>query len=100
MKPVVATFAERTVARVAAALLKARFGLAAGDVSVATTAAYGEPHDGHALLAAWVPDEAEASIRAILVDSGGALQPQPWIPRVVRQDSASVVHPAGNARHS
>jgi hypothetical protein len=81
MRPVVATFTERTDASSIAERLQARFGLRAADVSVATAAAYREPYDGHALVVAWVPDELERAARGLVSAAGGDLRPQPWAAR-------------------
>ena len=99
VKPVVATFGSRAAATSVVTRLRATFGLPANDVSIAIAAAYGEPYDGHALIAAWVPDEAEETVRALLLDSGGALHPQPWTasPRGATSSQPRGEPPAGGA---
>ena len=81
MKPVVATFAKPAEASSIARRLRVSFGLPAPDISLATAAAYGEPYDGHALVAAWVADDIEDAVCRMLAKAGGELHPQPWDPR-------------------
>jgi hypothetical protein len=78
VRPVVATFASRADIMRFADQLRSRLGLPATAVSMAIVAAYGEPHDAHQLLVAWVPDDREAEATAMVVARGGTLQPQPW----------------------
>lgn len=87
MKPVVATFTELDRAASAAERLHGALALPAADVSMATTAAYGEPYDGHTLVVAWVPDNLEEDARGIVSAAGGELHPQPWASPDGRQNA-------------
>jgi hypothetical protein len=78
MKPVVATFASSADAVPFAKLLREELGLAESSVNIAVVAAYGEPHDAHQLVVAWVPDDRENEVNATVATCGGILQPQPW----------------------
>jgi hypothetical protein len=41
-------------------------------------AAFGEAHDGHALVAAWVPDEQVRAAREMLDAAGATVHEEPW----------------------
>jgi hypothetical protein len=93
--PVVATFPLDTDVGPLAVRLRAAFTIDARDISTAAVAAFGEPHDGHRLLVAWVPDDREDEVRAMVTDGGGTLHPQPPGTRPPVDGEA---HPAGSPR--
>jgi hypothetical protein len=94
---VVATFAHPPNAARLAGVLRRAFGLDHARVSTATVAAHGEPHDGHALLAAWVADALEEEVATILEDGGATLHPQPGVPPTSEPQGAT--RPAGAVDH-
>ena len=78
MRAVVATFPARGMAEAAVARLRDALALPYEAVSLAKiVAAHEEPYDGHHLLAAWVPDEAEPIAMDLVVAEGGALHREP-----------------------
>ena len=100
MQPVVATFAKSAEAASIAQRLRVTFGVPQPDISLATAAAYGEPYDGHTLVAAWVADDIADAVRQLLAKAGGELHPQPWAPRGESGDISGVAradHPRDRA---
>ena len=77
MRSIVATFADIGRAEALVERLRTVMGLVAGATSIGTIAAYKEPHDGHRVVAAWVPDDREAEAQRWVMESGGVLHPQP-----------------------
>jgi len=77
MKAVVATFPIRALAEVASARLRESLDLPGPAISLGIVAAHHEAHDGHHLLAAWVPDDAEPLAVALLTAAGGVLHHEP-----------------------
>jgi hypothetical protein len=68
MRPVIATFARSERARAYGSWLEHHLGVS---VRTGTVSAYGEVHDGHRLVVAWVADEHEIDARDMARDAGG-----------------------------
>jgi hypothetical protein len=74
----VATLPVRADAGRLALELRRTFALGPSAVRTATIAAFGEPYDGHALIAAWIPDEDEDEARELLDAAGATVHEEPW----------------------
>ncbi|CAN5780408.1 hypothetical protein BH23CHL8_BH23CHL8_30570 [soil metagenome] len=70
MRAVIATFETKDWARSYVASLRCDLDVSAQGQTVA---AYGEAHDGHPLVVAWVPDDREVEARALVREAGGII---------------------------
>lgn len=68
MRAIIATFSTVAWALSYAASLRRVLDVGAQDQTVA---AYGEAHDGHRLVVAWVPDDREVEARDLAREAGG-----------------------------
>lgn len=77
MRVVIATFADPGLAEAFSRALRDEFGIAFDAIGRGTVAAHREPHDGHQLVAAWIPRELAVDVRARATGYGGVLHEAP-----------------------
>ena len=74
---VIATFERPGRAAAFGRALRERFGVSDRAIGEARAGAYGEPYDGHQLVAAWVPRQLGEDVRACATRHEGVLHEPP-----------------------